>query len=1199
MVRSICLLVLISVASPALAQWLTKADEHPLVRPLVRAEHESGGPAAAAEWYMRQRKFGLGYVPQNAVQHARSQAVAMRTNAKSSSALALSPTLRNAALSAAAAQWTLIGPSNIGGRIECLAVDPTNPGIAYAGAADGGVWKTIDTGASWMPLTDNMETLSMGSIAIDPQNPNIIYAGTGELPNGDTYTGYGLYRSTDGGKTWTNIGPTNIAAYASVIVNPKHSNIIYAAAGRAGGGVLRSVDNGASWQWLGGGLPQGQVTELGLSMNGENAVLYAGVATKGVYRSDNGGDTWIDQTPNGWSEMRRICVTVDPKNWMNVAALSVSNTLAGGTDDLESIMRSDDGGDRWTSIDQTFKNGSQNLFVYFGNAPQGYYDVYLKADPNDFDHMLLGGLSIWERRLGSNDWSDVAGSYRGGIHPDQHAAAFAPSDPNIVYFGQDGGLFTSQDGGSTIDQQSSLPIAITQFYGIGIDQTDPDVTYGGTQDNGTMVGNPGQDWAQTAGGDGSYTLVDPTDNTIVYFAYTENTPTVMDNLIPGQPASISDSVSWLNPFTADASIGTVYWGAQHLWSSTDKGQSWVQLNTFTFGSGRAYISALDAFGDGGSLAIGTGTGEVYYTSDEAFNITNVSAGLPGRSVTCVKFAPSKATTFYVTLSGFGAGHVFKTTDAGSHWTNISSTLPDIPVNSIVIDPTNSNVLYVGTDVGVFFSPNGGAVWMPYGTGLPNVAVDYMDLHKTARVLRAGTHGRSIWEVPLVSNLPGISLPAQRTVWTVGDTALIQWSGFGQNVSVSISTDGGDSWHTLAQHVNGSSLRIDTVRYAPTANVLVKVSDDAQTTLLSPRFEIVQRKAGAEAQVVGEYPYYFYDLTYDADDNVLWATHFYSNSLYKIDPDNGKILDSVHIDLPSSTNITGVAYDPASKHLFVHQLKTTGTESWTSNVVEVTLSGNILRNKRSIASYGTGLCIRQDSLFAADRLVNRNDQTFAIGRAVLSDLSFTHRIDLDTGVKALYGPRGLDYDTALHLFLLAFTDFQGTNSSDATFNGSYVYLLDPDDASTVKRYTINEGGSELVNIRGLAYDPRGAGNTAWITTLGSGGAKIVKVTLTDGPAAIEQHSAVRRNTAEHNMLDAIYPNPASTAVELQYISRHSGQIEFRVLITVGSEVLHQQFRTTGGEHQQKLDVTSLAAGSYLVELRLDGERIGSRNLTVLK
>src|SRR5581483_6962786 len=254
----------------------------------------------------------------------------------------------------------------------------------------------------------------------------------------------------------------------------------------------------------------------------------------------------------------------------------------------------------------------------------------------------------------------------------------------------------------------------------------------------------------------------------------------------------TDYLGWLNALHLDAKNNILYFGTDHLYFNTNPSSSntWVRRGTRIAepSDSSTSIQTIDAFGDKQTVLCGTSGGRVFLTTNSGTSFTDISTGLPGRWVTCVKFNPSTKTTFYATVSGFGAGHVFKTTDNGAHWLNISSTLPNIPVNSIEMDPTNPTALYIGTDVGVFFSPNDGGVWVPYGTGLPNVAIDFMDIQATKRVLRVGTHGRSVWEIPLVDDVTGISLPAQRTVWTLGDTGSIVWHNFGSSVTLDLSLD---------------------------------------------------------------------------------------------------------------------------------------------------------------------------------------------------------------------------------------------------------------------------------------------------------------------------------------------------------------------------------------------------------------------------
>ncbi len=1094
--RLLVVLAAIALSVPVQAQWLTKADEsrsgrisryeHPLVKGKQKGEADDAGIADAFKWYWRQRTFGLGYIPEGALQKATAQREAMRSSGKGMSIQAAQPA------------WSLVGPDNIGGRINDIAINPYNPNTIFIGAANGGVWKTLDAGASWIPLTEQLQSVSMGSLAIDPNDTNIVYAGTGELPGTvDSYAGYGLLRSVDGGKSWSDVGPSTVAAYSRVIVNPKHSNLVYAAAGRSGGGVLRSSDGGNSWNWLAGGLPQNQsVSDLALSMNGDVAVLYAGVVGNGVYQSTDGGDNWkeLQPFPTG-TAMVRIALDADPTNWQNVVVLDVGNVA--GSDDFAALEVSTDGGKNWTDGGNEFETQSALFGEPGGSAPpQGWYDVYIRVDPQNFNHMLAGGISIWQTNDAGQSWENVALSYQGGIHPDQHAAAFAASDPNIVFVGNDGGLFSSNDGGSNFTQET-YPLPITQFYGIGIDQTKDNVTYGGTQDNGTLSGaSGGLEWDGILGGDGTLTQVDPKTPSKVYCENPQSFPTAYPTQLAdnGLDASI-DSTVWLDPFAADASNDIIYWGCQRLTYSKNQGTTWTNCSK-VFGSAASgtTISAIDAFGDGKTVLVGTGGGNIYLTTNNGTSFTDVSSGVPGRAVTWVKFNPSLKTTFYATFSGFGPGHVFKTTNNGGTWANISSTLPDIPVNSIVMDPENPTVLYVGTDVGVFFSPNDGGEWMPYGTGLPNTGIDFMAIQTKNRVLRVGTHGRSIWQVPLENDVTGIVLPAQRSVWTLGDTASIQWHGFASPVMLELSLDGGASWQTVASGAPDSTFPISNVTYPATENALVRVSDGTNM-LLSPLFSISQQKAGNEIGTVADTRFYTYDIAYDKDDNVLWATNFSpsENYIFKLDPDNGTVLDSVRIALNSVVNrngLTGIKYDPKTKNLFIQQVNGTADGNWNSYIYEVTTKGVIVKTVPSPAAYGTGIYVRGDTLLVVDRMTEK------IQRATLDnwDFSSLNPLDFSDTRNATYGPRGLTYYPKLDQYLLAYTDFQGT-----TLNGSYMLFLDPETGEEQNAFSVVVG--ENTNVRGMEYDSRGAGNTAWMTVLNSGTtSQIVKLALSDGPAS---------------------------------------------------------------------------------------------------
>ncbi len=301
-------------------------------------------------------------------------------------------------------------------------------------------------------------------------------------------------------------------------------------------------------------------------------------------------------------------------------------------------------------------------------------------------------------------------------------------------------------------------------------------------------------------------------------------------------------------------------------------------------------------------------------------------------------------------------------------------------------------------------------------------------------------------MPLQDDGTGIVKPAQRTVWTLGDTASIQWHGFTPPVTVDLSLDGGSTWQNLVKGATDTIYPISNVKYPATENAVVRVSDEANT-LISPLFSIAQQVAGNQIATVGDLRSYAYDIAYDKDDNVLWATNFAATEdyIYKVDPDAGTVLDSVKvtpiINASSREGFTGIKYDPNTKHLFLQQVDGPAAGPWTSDIYEVTTSGVVVTTVPSPASYGTGIYVQGDTLLIVDRLgPDQATDADQIMRAVLpltsADFTQLPVIDFSDTRSATFGPRGLTYDPNVGEYLLAYTDFEG-DPTTATLLNSYL------------------------------------------------------------------------------------------------------------------------------------------------------------------
>jgi photosystem II stability/assembly factor-like uncharacterized protein len=756
--RALPLALLVALACLA-ADSATRAR----LAPAERDAHEAEDPG---DWFFAQRAFPGATVNQAAFDAARGQALADRARqALSTSATPL--------------VWTQAGPYNIGGRVTALAV--LNGGVtAYLGAADGGVFRSTNSGVNWTPIFDNaFGTPSIGAITIDPTNANTVYVGTGEAnASVDSYDGSGMYRSDDAGATWSPLGLATVGRIARIAVDPANSSRIFVAAMGSqfstgpNRGLYRSENGGATWSrvlFVSDSTGAGDVVVNPVHPETLFCATWERVRHQnyrrafgpecGIWRSADHGDTWTllsSGLPAPSDNVGRIALGIAASRPSTIYA-QIGTGVAGGYKGL-GLYRSLDAGQTWARRDgagttSTFNNAFGGFCWYFGS---------MGVDPMNPDRIFCLGQSLLRSLDGGATYATVTGA----AHVDEHAIWIDPTNVNRVYLGNDGGFFSSTNGGSAWTKSVDLPIS--QFYACDVDASNLARTMGGTQDNNSIqtFGSP-TGWTVMLGGDGFYALVDPTNPDIV-FAESQYcnggagpAKATDGGVFFGTPTGFvpSDRYNWCTPIVLNPlNHNVVLTGSQRVYRSTDNGDNYSTLSgdlttnpvsQLGFGT----ISTIDVSRADTSLYyVGTDDGRVWRSPDRGFSWAEITAGLPLRSITRVTADRTNPNVVYVTLSGFGsdehAPHVFRSADRGTNWTSIAGNLPDAPANDLVVDTLDPNTLYLGTDVGVYATRNLGAGWFPLGTGLPIQAVFDLALHAGTHTLVAGTHGRSLWKLDL-------------------------------------------------------------------------------------------------------------------------------------------------------------------------------------------------------------------------------------------------------------------------------------------------------------------------------------------------------------------------------------------------------------------------------------------------------------------
>lgn len=722
-------------------------------------EETEPGFLPADGWFERQRAFPFEEIPQGeylkSVDYVRNYMTTSESDNISS--------------------WSLAGPMNIEGRVTTAVIHPVNSQIVYIGTANGGVWKSTNFCQSWSSVFDNQNTSSIGALAIDHVNPEIIYCGTGESNSlRSYYPGTGIYKSTNGGSSWTFLGLDSSFTIGNIAINPSNTLELYVAAGgwtrrkNNQRGIYKSTDGGLNWQRklfmsdsvaaIDVKIDPGNSSKIFAAMwerqRREDYIKYGGI-NSGLYVSTNSGDSWSQVSggfPANDASLGRISFDISNSDSQIIYALT-----AAANGNSRGLYKTTNGGTNWSLIN----SGAAASSNY------AWFNRICKIDPSNSNKLFCGGLEMELSNNGGASFSSVSSS-----HVDQHAATFAESNPNYIVIGNDGGVDYSTDAGSTWQASQTLPI--TQFYAGDIDINNPNTILAGAQDNGTIRTNGSvSTWNEIYGGDGFYCLVDYTNSQRIY-ASSQNGGIVRStnggvSFQSGTNGLDVSHTNWMTPYVMDKNNPlTLYCGTYKIYKSTNGMQSWTVISPDLATAHRVNlgtITTLDvAKSDPNVIYCGTDDANVWRTTNGGSNWTKINAGLPYRWVTRVAVHPDSANVCYVTLSGYKVdstgSHIFRTTDFGNSWTSIRGNLPDAPVNDIIIDPDNTNTLYIATDITVMFTSNLGASWNILSAGIPsNVPCHDLTFHRPSRTLIVWTHGRSAFKtvVPLTGIESNISV----------------------------------------------------------------------------------------------------------------------------------------------------------------------------------------------------------------------------------------------------------------------------------------------------------------------------------------------------------------------------------------------------------------------------------------------------------
>jgi len=755
---------------------------------------------------------------------------------------------QNAASPFASVAFREIGPTRQGGRFVDYAVVESDPRTIYAATASGGLWKSENHGLTWAPIFDNQPVVSLGAVAVFQPNPNIVWLGTGEANNSrSSYWGNGLYKSTDAGRTWTNVGLKDSHHIGRIVPHPTEPNIVYVAAlghlysNNEERGLYKTADGGKTWTRSLEVTSEGRkIGVVDVAMDPKNPnILFAAAYDKtrepwtfveggpgsALYRSSDAGRTWTKVgggLPGGMigrigvaisrQDSNRIYATIENVNSPGVSDAERRRQLLAGKETPKApsvgneIYRSDDGGKTWQNV-----TGPANAPAGRPGEGPPYYYAQIRVDPNDKNHVYVLGVGVHHSTEGGGTWSRPFNF--GG---DNHALWINPRDSRHIILGYDHGMGVTFDAGRTWYHPDDMPLA--QFYAVGIDNAMPYRVFGGLQDNGS-VGGPStmkngqpitlEQWMRVGGGDGMHNVVDWRENRWLYNSSQFGGGVQRLDLVTGQSRSIAYRgpeantlrYNWNPPILVSPhDPDVIYLGASRVLRSTFRGENWslvspdltVNEEKTRDGRGNIQYATITTLDESPivpcMLWVGTDDGNVQMSrnacaaSPQWTNLRDRIPGHPGYWVSRVVASSHDPAVAYVTVTGYRNDDfkpfIWKTRDYGQTWTSIAGNLPHEPINVVREDPRNADLLFAGTEPGLYASLDGGGTWQDIRGNMPRQFVYDLKIHPRDRELIVATHGRGIFiaDIAPLEEMTAAVTSADAHLFDIRPA--VQWKGTG-------------------------------------------------------------------------------------------------------------------------------------------------------------------------------------------------------------------------------------------------------------------------------------------------------------------------------------------------------------------------------------------------------------------------------------